>query len=128
LKPYSTGITAFIIRKNTSGAVFMRITAVMPRQDQVGALVDSLENMGYKRKDMIITNMAKSESDFEDDPDDIIDIKSEREGFGEKEPYTDTFSDRVKYGILVSLEAPEKNAARIMEIMEQSGAVEVIKE
>ncbi|TYP53747.1 hypothetical protein [Thermosediminibacter litoriperuensis] len=106
----------------------MRITAVIPRQDQVGALVDSLENMGFRRKDMIITDMVKSESKFEEDPDEIIDIKTEREGLGEKEPYTDAFSDRVKYGILVSLEVPEKNAARVMEIMEQNGAVEIIKE
>nr|PZN02450.1 MAG: hypothetical protein DIU66_09640 [Bacillota bacterium] len=105
----------------------MRITAVMPRQDQVGALVDSLENMGFKRKDMIITDMVKSETDFEQDPGEIIDIKTEREGLGEKEPYTDAFEDEAGYGILVSLEVPEKNAARVVEIMEQSGARKIIK-
>lgn len=105
----------------------MRITAVMPRRDQVGALVDSLENMGFRRKDMIITDMVKSETDFEQDPGEIIDIKTEREGLGEKEPYTDAFEDEADYGILVSLEVPEKNAARVMEIMEQSGAKRIIK-
>lgn len=106
----------------------MRIIAVMPRQDQVGALVDSLENIGFNRKDMIITDMAKSERDLEEDPCDIIDIKTEREGLGEKEHYTDTFSVRIEYGILVSLEVSEKKAARVVEIMEQNGATEIIKE
>jgi len=106
----------------------MRITAVMPRQDQASALIDTLDKMGYPRKDLIVTDMSKSNSEYEQDPDTLIDIKSEREGLGEKRPFTDQFSERVNYGILVSVEAPEKHAARLMEIMEQSGAVDIIKE
>ncbi|AYO31619.1 hypothetical protein D2962_14310 [Biomaibacter acetigenes] len=91
-------------------------------------IIHSTTNMGFNRKDMIITNMAKSERDLEKDPDEIIDIKTEREGLGEKEYYTDALPDRVREGILVILETPEKEAARVMEIMEQSGAARIIKE
>ena len=106
----------------------MRLTAVMPRQDQASALIDTLDQMGYPRKDLVVTNMSKSESEYEQDPDTIIDIKSEQEGFGEKRPFTNQFSEKVDYGILVSVEAPKKHAARLIEIMEQSGAVDIIKE
>lgn len=105
----------------------MRITAVMPRKEQASALVDSLKNMGFRRESMIVTDMVKSDVGYDKDPDEIIDIKTEREGLGEKEPYTDAFEDEVEYGVLVSVEIPEKDAARVMELMEQSGAVKIMK-
>jgi hypothetical protein len=106
----------------------LRLTAVMPRQDQASALIDTLDQMGYPRKDLIVTNMSKSESEYEQDPDTIIDLKSERDGFGEKGPFTNQFAKKVESGILVSVEAPEKHAARLMQIMEENGAVDIIKE
>ncbi|MCG0274899.1 MAG: hypothetical protein L5655_01875 [Thermosediminibacteraceae bacterium] len=105
----------------------MRITGVFPRKEQASALVDSLKNMGFRRENMIVTDMVKSDIDYEEDPGEIIDIKTEREGLGEKEPYTDAFEDEVEYGVLVSVEIPEKDAARVMELMEQNGAVKIMK-
>jgi len=38
----------------------MRIVALMPDEGQVGFLVDSLRNEGFDRKDMIISDLAKT--------------------------------------------------------------------
>lgn len=106
----------------------MKITAVMPRRDQASALVDSLKNIGFDRKDMIITDMYKSMEDLGNMIDNTIDLKTEREGFGEKKPYTDFYLDDAEYGILVSLEAPRNELNKIREIMEQCGATNIIQD
>lgn len=105
----------------TNGGVFMKITAVLPRQDQASALVDTLKKMGFDRKDMII---AVKDMDFM--VDNTIDLKSEREGFGERKPYTDFYLDDAESGILVTLEAPKKELSKIRETMEQCGATNII--
>ncbi|WKV07880.1 hypothetical protein Q2T46_09920 [Thermoanaerobacterium sp. CMT5567-10] len=105
----------------------MKITAVLPTQDTASTLVDSLKKMGFDRKDMIITDMKKSVQDMDFMVDNTIDIKSEREGLGEKRPYTDFYTDDADSGILVTVEAPKKELSKIRETMEQCGATNIIQ-
>ncbi|SHE98217.1 hypothetical protein SAMN02746089_01101 [Caldanaerobius fijiensis DSM 17918] len=107
----------------------MRLTAVLSRQEQVGALIDNLKNIGYDRRDLIITDM-NNEGDYREPNDrgSIVDLQTEREGFGEKEPYNETFDLKdINGGILVSLETSTKEVSKVMEIMEQSGATKIIR-
>lgn len=110
----------------------MRLVARMPDERQVSALVDSLRNIGLDRKDMIISNMAKEQkaenikqaTDME-----IAMVQTEREGLND----FGTFADGVKglkgdEGILVAVEAPKHEGSKIREIMEQSGAIEIIQD
>ncbi|AST57790.1 hypothetical protein BFT35_05885 [Thermoanaerobacterium thermosaccharolyticum] len=105
----------------------MKITAVLPTQDMTGALVDTLKKMGFDRNDMIITDMKKSVQDMDFMVDNVVDIKSEREGFGERRPYTDFYLDDVDSGILITVEAPKKELSKIREAMEQCGATNIIQ-
>ncbi|WP_026486579.1 hypothetical protein [Caldanaerobius polysaccharolyticus] len=107
----------------------MRITAVLPTQEQVGALIDNLKNIGYDRRDLIIADV-NNEGDYREPNDrgSIVDLQTEREGLGEKEPYSQAFDLKdVSGGILVSLETSVKEVSKIMEIMEQSGAIKIIR-
>lgn len=105
----------------------MKITGVFPRQEQVGAFIDSLKNIGFDRKDMIISDMGKS-LEGSGDPDNVIDIKTEKEGLGEKGAYTDDFLNTAEYGILVTLDIPKKEISKVIEIMEEHGATNIIED
>lgn len=101
-----------------------RVIGVFPRQDQVGALVDSLRNEGFDRKDMIISDTIKSRIGQVGEDDEIADIQTELEGFFEKGPYTDTL-DLHRSGLVVALEVPRRKADIIREMMEQHGATDI---
>jgi hypothetical protein len=101
-----------------------RVIGIFPQQDQVGAVVDSLRNIGFDRKDMIITDTDKSRVGQVKDDAEITDIQTELEGFFEKGPYTDTLQLHGS-GLVVALEVPRKKADRVREIMEQSGATDI---
>lgn len=101
-----------------------RVIGVFSQQDQVGSVVDSLRNIGFDRKDMIISDTLKSSLGQVRDGDEIADIQTEREGFFEKGPYTDTLQLR-RSGLVVALEVPRREADKVREIMEQSGATEI---
>lgn len=110
----------------------MRLIARFPDQRQVGALVDSLRNMGFPRDTMIISDMAERQEFTnvrEATEAGMTFIKTERDGLGELE----TFSEGVKglkgdTGILVAVKTPKHEADRVRSVMEQSGAVEIIKD
>jgi hypothetical protein len=110
----------------------MRIIAVMPDEKQVGTLTDSLKNIGFDRKDMIISSLAddKVVNNVEDAIEKGISmIKTERNSLND----TEAFAEGVKSlksnrGILVAVKTPKHEATRVREIMEQSGSVEVIED
>ena len=109
----------------------MRLIARIPDKRQVSALVDSLRNIGFDRGDMIISDLA-GESEYtsvEEAAKDMIFTKSERDGLGEYEP----FADGVKglegdTGIIVAVKTPKYEASKVREVMEQSGAVEIVQD
>lgn len=109
----------------------MRIVAVFPDQRQVGGFVDSLRNIGFDRKDMIISDFTKEQkhTNIEDAAREMIFVQSEREGLGE----LGTFADGIKglqsrEGIIVAVEMPKNESDKVREIAEQNGAVEVLQD
>ena len=109
----------------------MRLVARFPDQRQVSALVDTLRNAGFDRKDMIISDLAEEQkwNSIEDAADEIAFIKTERNGLGEIE----TFAEGVKglkgtEGIIVAVKTPKHESDRVRSMMEQSGAVEIVQD
>lgn len=109
----------------------MRIVAVFPDQRQVGGFVDSLRNIGFDRKDMIISDFTKEQkhTNIEDAAKEMTFIKSERDGLGE----LGTFAEGIKglkstEGVIVAVELPKHECDRLREIAEQNGAVEVLQD
>ena len=110
----------------------MRLIARMPDERQVGALVDSLKNIGLDRRDMVISIMAEEQKyhSVEAATDAGISfVQSERNGLGELEPFW-TGVDGLKgdVGILVAVKIPKHDSDRVRTIMKQSGAVEVVQD
>ena len=109
----------------------MRLIARFPDQRQASALIDSLRNVGLDRKDMIVSTLAKEQEfhDLKTASENMIFIKSEREGLGELGTFADGITGlKGKEGILVAVETSKHNTNRIREIMEQSGAVEIVQD
>ncbi len=109
----------------------MRLIARFPDQRQASGLIDSLRNVGLDRRDMIVSSLAKEQEyhSLDTAAENMIFIKSEREGLGE----LGTFAEGVKglkgkEGILVAVETSKHNTNRIREIMEESGAVEIVQD
>jgi hypothetical protein len=110
----------------------MRLIARMPDERQVSALVDSLRNIGIDRGDMIISDLAddwKFDSVEEATDKGVSMLKTERDGLGELKP----FAEGVKglegdEGIVVAVKIPKHEASKVREIMEQSGAVEIVQD
>ncbi|MDP4094991.1 MAG: hypothetical protein Q8920_16740 [Bacillota bacterium] len=110
----------------------MRLVARLPDERQVGALVDSLRNIGLDRGDMIISNLADEQkfSSVEEAAEAGVSmIKTERNGLND----LGTFAEGVKglkgeEGILVAVKMPKHEASKVREIMEQSGAVEIVQD
>lgn len=109
----------------------MRIIGRFPDQRQVGAFVDSAKNIGFDRKDMIITDLAKEQhwSTIEEAAEDITLVKTETDDAAEIK----TFADGIKgldgeVGLIVSVKTPKHSGDKVRNLMEQSGAVEVIQE
>lgn len=109
----------------------MRIIARMPAEDQVGFLVDTLKNIGYDRKDMIISNIAKEQQWATplQAAENVTLIKSERDSLNDVSPFAEGIKGlRGKEGILVAVETSKREAAKVRNIMEQSGAAEIIQD
>ncbi len=109
----------------------MRLIARLPDQRQVGALVDSLKNAGFDRKDMIISDLADTQvfETREEAAEEISFIKTETNGLGE----IAGFASGIKglegdSGILVAVKTPKHESTIVRSIMEQSGAVEIIED
>lgn len=109
----------------------MRLIARFPDQRQVGALVDSLKNAGFDRKDMIISDLADTQifNTIEEAAEEISFIKTERNGLGEIEGFAGGIKGLTgERGIIVAVKTPKHDSTIVRSIMEQSGAVEIIQD
>lgn len=109
----------------------MRLVARFPDQRQVGALVDSLKNAGFDRKDMIISDLADTQvfSTTEEAAQEISFIKTERNGLGEIESFSSGIKGlEGKEGIIVAVKTPKHESTIVRSMMEQSGAVEIVQD
>jgi hypothetical protein len=107
----------------------LRIIARFPDKRQVGALVDSLKNAGFDRKDMIISDFADTQvyTTTEEAAQEISFIKTERNGLGEIESFTSGIKGfEGDSGIIVAVKTPKHESTIVRSIMEQSGAVEIV--
>lgn len=109
----------------------MRLIARLRDREQVGFLVDSLKNAGFDRKDMIISDAAKEQPDPGEMLEEVPLVKTERDSIrvGEHGTLTDGVRGlRGRMGVIVAVELPKHAAARVRELMEQSGAVEIVQD
>jgi hypothetical protein len=109
----------------------LRLVARFPDQRQVGALVDSLRNAGFDRKDMIISDLADTQvfNTIEEAAQEISFIKTERNGLGEIENFASGIEGlEGESGIIVAVKTPKHESTVVRSIMEQSGAVEIIQD
>lgn len=109
----------------------MRIIGRFPNGNQVSFCVDSLKNIGFDRKDMIISTMEEEQqfNSIEDASREISLIKTERESLND----IGTFINEIKglqgkSGIVVAVETPKNEAVKVRTIMEQSGAIEIVQD
>jgi len=111
----------------------LRLTAIMPRKDQVGFLVDSLRNAGFDRKDMIITDLGDIDNQKDDSPNELADelsfLKTENDGLWDAKAYAKGLGENIPgSGIAVVVELPKKEADRVRALMEQSGASKILQD
>ncbi|SCY94439.1 hypothetical protein [Alkaliphilus peptidifermentans] len=109
----------------------MRLIARFIDEQQASGLIDSLRIIGFHRKDMIVSSLAKEQTHFtfRDAVDEVTFIKTEGDSLNE----LDTFAAGIpglkgKEGVIVAVEASKHATNRIREAMEQAGAVEIIQD
>jgi predicted nucleic acid-binding Zn-ribbon protein len=94
-------------------------------------VVDSLKNLGLDRKDMIISDLAEESVTREQRLRDQVMVQSERDSIRLREhgSYAEGFTEiKDRQGILVAVETPSHFTSRVREVMEQSGAIEIIQD
>lgn len=109
----------------------MRLIAVMPDTRQVGFLIDSLRNSGFDRKDLIVSDLGDREhwGNPEEAAEEISFIQTEREGLWEIGTYAEGIEGlKSKEGIIVAVELSKNSSLHVREMMEQSGAIEIIQD
>lgn len=110
----------------------MRLIARIPDERQVSALVDSLRNIGFDRGDMIISDLAEEQrfSSVEEATEAGVSmIKTERNGLNDLKPFAEGVKGlKGDEGIIVAVKTPKHDASKVREIMEQSGAVEIVQD
>lgn len=104
----------------------MRVIGIFSREEQTSAAIDSLKNMGFDRKDMIVSDTNKFFNEDRRDPAMVMDIKTEREGLDEKDAFADFIADKGEYGIVIAVEVPKGKKDLVKEAMIQSGAKRII--
>lgn len=110
----------------------MRLTARMPDSQQVSFLVDTLRNMGFARKDMIICNLDDPQRDSKEEllqEEIMIKTKSESINIDAPETYSETIPGLTSSeGILVVVELPKHSVQKVKAVMEKSGALEILQD
>lgn len=108
----------------------MRLTARMPDSQQVSFLVDTLRNMGFTRKDMIICNLDDSQRDSKEEvllEEILIKTKTESVSIDAPESYAETIPGLTSSeGIIVVVELPKHSVQKVKAVMEKSGALEIL--
>jgi len=94
-----------------------RIIGIFPRQDQASACIDLLRIYGFGRDKMVVSGFDRTVRP-------VADLKAEQEEMGIEGPLAGTVAGAGR-GLVVSLEAPQRDLARVKELMEQSGATDI---
>ncbi|WP_026477770.1 hypothetical protein [Alkaliphilus transvaalensis] len=108
----------------------MRLVARFSDERDASALIDSLRNTGFDRKDMIVSNLAdEGWKNYGEAFESIAFIKTERDSLREYQ----SFSSGIKglqgdTGVIVAVETSKHNTNRVREMMEQSGAEEILQD
>jgi hypothetical protein len=109
----------------------LRVVAVFPLEGQVGGFVDSLRNIGFDRKDMIISDFTKEQrfATLEDAIKEVNFAATERMGLNDLGTFADGITGlKSEEGIIVAVELPKHEANKVREIAEQNGAVEILQD
>lgn len=109
----------------------MRLVARFPDMHQASAAIDSLRKIGFDRKDMIVSDLKNTQkyNTSEEAAEEITFLKTERDGLGEFEAFGDGIKNlRGTEGIVVAVKSPRNESDRLLSIMEQSGAVEIVQD
>ncbi len=110
----------------------MRLAAIMPDSQQVSFLVDTLKNMGFSRKDMIICNMDDQQRDNKNEvlqEEILVQTKTESINIDAPETYIEGINGlQNQEGILVVVEIPKHSIQKVKAVMEKSGALEIVED
>lgn len=98
-----------------------RIIGIFPREDQASACIDTLRNYGFGRDKMIVSSFGTAD---QEPPGPQANLKSEQDEMGIEAPLAGTIPG-AGGGIVISLEAPQRDLTQVKEMMEQSGATDI---
>lgn len=104
----------------------MRIIGVFPSQEQVGGFIDSLKNYGFDRKDIIVSNVNKT--NYRDSALDNVYIKTETDSLTSLATLSDLLDDQIDRDVIISVEIPKTKSTLIREVMEQNGAIKIFQD
>lgn len=104
----------------------MRVIGILPDEERVGNLIDSLQNAGINREDIIVSDVYKTKK--RKSVMDKVFIKTETESISDTTAFTDSLKEDMDSGIVVAVEMPKHKTSRIREIMEQNGAKTVFQD
>ena len=108
----------------------MRVVGRFPDKSRASAAIDSLKKIGLDRKDMIVSQIKNDElANSEIETEEISFVQTEREGLGESKSFIDGISGlKGKGGIVIAVEVSKHDRHKIRELMEQSGASEIVED
>ncbi|MGE5370423.1 MAG: hypothetical protein ACM3QZ_00405 [Solirubrobacterales bacterium] len=112
----------------------MRIIGRFPADEQIGAVVDSLRNAGFDRKELIISDMTKTPAwrTVEEATEmgvSLVQTETESIRLGDHAPFWESIDGlRGRTGVLVAVKTPKHDADTVRSILEQSGAVEIVQD
>ncbi|ACB86233.1 hypothetical protein [Natranaerobius thermophilus] len=105
----------------------MRVVGRFPDRQQASFAIKSLRETGLDRKDMIVSQV--NTKNFNEEEHDVPYLQSEREGLGEMEDFSSGIEGlKGQDGIVVAVEVSKNDRHRIRELMEQSGALEIVED
>jgi hypothetical protein len=112
-----------------TGGIIIHIIGRFFEPGQVGGLIDTLKNSGVKRRDMIVSSYDYEK--FEGmsnaaDPTSPV-VMSDQDDFGEMKSFVEGVKAMdVDSGIIVSVKTPRHKSQEVKNVMEQSGATEIL--
>ena len=110
----------------------MLLAALMPDSQQVSFLVDTLKNMGFSRKDMIICDLEDEQRDSKKEvlkEELLIQTKTESISIDAPETYAAGIEGlKTREGIIVVVEIPKHSIQKVKDVMEKSGALDIIED
>ena len=98
-----------------------RIIGIFPRQDQASACIDTLRNYGFGRDKLVVSSFGRADQATRGP---VADLKAEQDELGVEGPLAGTVGRGVR-GIVICLEAPQRDLTHVKELMEQAGANDI---